>query len=192
MHTGTLPHTRALSKTPFYSRYACVAARVLTHWCTRTATPHTPGPHSQPHTRGHSHWGQHSSPHTPGHSPWGFSPPLGLPEFLYPPSSARTRQQHSSPQPRAARPKSPGRDRLQGGILPPLVPEGGHPAARTGSQHARRALPHCPSLTLCVCVRLCVCVSNPVPTVQSLLYCFPRPCQLGHLPSCRTRLSHPI
>ena len=158
MHTGTLPHsgthTGSLSHTPFDSRHACVAARVSTRLCTHTATPHTPGPHSQPHTRGHSHRGQHS------HSP------LGLPGSSYPPSSACTRSQHSPPQPRAARPNSPGRDPPQGGILPPLVPEGGQPAAHTGSLHARRAHPRCPSLPVCVCVRVCVCVSNhPVCTV---------------------------
>ena len=155
-HTGSLPHSgalahswahshaRALSRTPLHSRYACVAARISTHWCIRTATPRTPGPHSQPHTRGHSRWGQHS-----------HSPRQELPGSSHPPSSARNRQQHSPPLPLAARPNSPGRDRLQGGILPPLVLEGGYPAVRTGSPHARRALPHCPSLSVCVCV--CVC-----------------------------------
>ena len=50
-HTGTLPHTethsgshshmRTLSHTPLHSRYACVAARVLTHVYTHRDTTHT-------------------------------------------------------------------------------------------------------------------------------------------------------
>jgi len=82
-HTRGLSHTTPLTRSMRASShplYACVAARTLTHWCTRTATPHTPGPHSQP--------------HTPGHSRWGFSPPRGLPGSLYPPSSACTRSRH--------------------------------------------------------------------------------------------------
>ena len=66
-----------------------------------------------------------------------------------------------------ARPNSPGRESPQGGILPPLVPEGGHPAACTGSRDIPLARPHCPPLLLCVCV---LCLFNPVFIVQSLLY----------------------
>ena len=71
-HTGSHSHSRLLAHNAFpallHSRHVCVAARISTHWCIRTATPHTPGPHSQPHTRGHSHLGSlsHHSPHTPG------------------------------------------------------------------------------------------------------------------------------
>ena len=151
LHTGAHSHSWLLAHNASHPFYACVAARILPHSCTHTLTPHTPGPHSQLHTR--------------GHSPWGFSPPQELPGSSYPPSSACTRPQHSPPPPRAARPNPPGRDRLQGGILPPLVPEGGHPAAHTGSPHALRALPHCPSLPLCVCVLLQPCPHRVVSRV---------------------------
>ena len=122
-HRGTLtlvaPRTQRLSPALCVRRSTHFATLVYTH----RDTTHTGT--TLHHTPGHSHWGQHSSPHTPGHSRRGFSPPQELPGSSYPPSSVRTRPQHSSPRLRAARPNSPGHDRLQGGILPPLVPEGG-------------------------------------------------------------------
>ena len=89
----------------------------------------------------------------------GIRSPLRLPGPPYPPSSSCTRQQHSPPQLRLARPNPPGRESPQGGILPPLVPGGGYPAACTGSRDIPRARPHCPPLPPCVCV---FCSFNPV------------------------------
>uniref|UniRef100_A0A8C4Q5N8 Uncharacterized protein n=1 Tax=Eptatretus burgeri TaxID=7764 RepID=A0A8C4Q5N8_EPTBU len=77
-----------------------------------------------------------------------------------PPSSPGTRSQHPSPRPRKARPNPPGRDPPQGGKLPPLVPAGGYPTARTGSLHVPRAHPHRPPLTPCVCVCASLTLSN--------------------------------
>ena len=178
-HTRCLPHTRSLTHTP-----CLTPTRLFAHACrfwrtrglfhlrcpfhTRRAGKHALRPHhshmgSLSHTGSLPHSGFHSylSPHTPGHSRWGLALPLGVPGSPYPPSSACTRSQHSSPRPRKDRPDPPGHDPLQGSTASPSVPEGGYPAARPGSPHALRALPHCPPLPLCVCV----CVSNPVFTV---------------------------
>jgi len=136
LHSGSHPHTGSHSHTPLHHHYACVAARILPRSYTRTSTPHTPG-HSR---RGQSHRG--------------LALPQGVPGSLYPPSFVCTHSQHSSPQPRKARPNPPGRDQLQGRIASPSVPEGGYPAARTGSPHTLRVHPHCPPLPPCVCSSL--------------------------------------
>ena len=117
--TGSLSHTRSLSHTPLHPRYARVAARILSHSYTHTSTPHTPG---QPH--------------------WGIVSPQGFPGPPCPPSSVCTRQQHSPPLTRLARPNSPGRDSLQESIASPFVPGGGYPAARTGSTNSPAAHAH--------------------------------------------------
>jgi len=129
-HSGLHSHSWLLAHNAFHLRYACVAARISPRSCTRTSTPHTPG-----------------------HSRRGFASPQELPGSPYPPSSTCTCPQHSSPRLRKARPDPPGHDPLQGGTASPSVPEEGYPAARTGSQHALRALPHCPPLPPYVCVR---------------------------------------
>ena len=143
-HTRGRTHTRGSSQTMPFPRAMRALQHAFRHACVHTRRHHT----HRDHTRNHTHRG--------------FSPPLGLLGPPYRPSSACTRSQHSSPRPRKARPNLPGRDPLQGGILPPLVPEGGYPTACTGSQHALRAHPHCPPLPVCVCV--CV-FFNPVCTV---------------------------
>ena len=140
-------HTRPLSHAVPLVHTACWEARTPAH-----SPPHHSHTGSPPHTGTHSYL----SPHTPGQSRRGLVLPQGVPGSLYPPSSACTRSQNSPPQLRLARPNPPGRDQLQGSTASPSIPEGGYPAARTGSQHAPRARPHCPPLPLCVCV----CVTN--------------------------------
>jgi len=91
--------------------------------------------------------------HTLRQSHWRIVSPQGFPGPPYPPSSSCTRSQHSPPLTRLTRTNSPGHDQLQGRIASPSVPEGGYPAARTGSQNILPALPHGPPLPQCVCAR---------------------------------------
>ena len=98
-----------------------------------TQRPHTCGSsHTRPFTHACHFTHAHHTTHTHGDTRTGETchhrGSQGL-YTVYPPSSVCTCPQHSPPLTSKARPDSPGRDPLQGGILPPLVPEGGYPAA---------------------------------------------------------------
>ena len=161
-HTRGRFHTRGLSHTTPLTRSMRASQHASCHARAHTPQHHTHRDHTRNHTHGDTHPGDNTLHHTHGDTHAGDSRLNKSSRGLHtPPSSACTRPQLSSPRLHAARPNSPGRDRLQGGILPPLVPEGGHPAARTGSPHARRALPHCPSLPVCVCA--CASFSSSTP-----------------------------
>ena len=135
-HRETQPHAHAWRPTsPVY-----------------TATSHT---RSLSHTVGHSHTVPHTHiprhSHPRGHSPAVSHPHRGVRTHVPPCGTCGTALTSSTSRGTTeltwSRPASRG-------ILPHHVPEGGYPAARTGSQHARRAQPHCPLLPLCVCVRV--------------------------------------
>jgi len=145
-HTHPFTHTRRAGKhAPWHTRHHTTHTRGLFHTRGLNHTRcffytrgffHTRG---FIHTRGHSHTFHHT--HRDIHA--GDSRyHKGFRGLHTPPSSACTRSQHSPPLPHKARPNPPGHDPLQGGILPPLVPGGGYPAACTGSPHVVPAHPH--------------------------------------------------